>query len=553
MFAGAICIVNNCSSVASVPVEIAVGQPTKPVLVADRTTICAGQSVNLSALNCLGIVRWSDGAIGLNRTVSPAQSRSFRAICQMGNCASDSSESLPLMVNASRLRPVLATTTVANGCPYQTADLTGALPVNKALNPAGEWLFRNGPDPNAMAVQSPMAVETGTYYLFLRTTDGCYSEPVALSAQITACPNGIAPCISNPARVAVWADSLNGQRGSVSLHAQLRGVAQGPQWSSTGTGLLTSANAPSTRYLFSEADRLRGSIVFALVTPDPDGAGPCAGAFASLSVRVPLPNNPMAEVVGLSKRVFEPTWLPNGEVELTYQLTAANLGKNPLTNLQLVDDLDRAFGVSGAQVRSVTVRTDTGWAVNPAYTGRGADTTLLLAGASLPMGAQRSVRLLVRLNVGQANTLTFTNQAQVSARDANGGICRDKSTDGTDPDPDKNGNPADNDEPTLVTLQSVSPEGEIFIPEGFSPNGDGVNDQFVVSRVPAGATVKLDVFNRWGNPVFVSNAYQNDWNGTANTGSVSGSSRQGLPEGTYFYVLTLNDGRTYSRFLTLSR
>lgn len=553
-YAGVVCTEGNCPSSPSVPIEIAVGQPTKPVLSVDQSVICAGQTITLMAGNCVGVVRWSDGQVGISRIVAPTQSRSFRALCQMGSCQSDSSDALPITVNAGNLRPILTSTTFTNGCPYQTADLTQAVPADKARNPAGLWLFRTKADPASPALQSPMAVETGDYYLFLQTADGCYSEPVRLSANITPCANAIAACMSNPARVVVWADSLNGARGSVVLQAQLRGSAKNSQWSSTGTGLLTSATATSTRYLFSETDRQRGSVVFALTTPDPDGDGQCAGALASLTIAVPLANGQTgSEVVGLSKTVFEPTWLPNGEVELVYQLTIANMGKNPLGNVQLVDNLDRAFAGSGARVQSVTVRADSGWATNPAYSGRGADTTMLLAGASLPRGAKRLVRLTVRLNIGQANTLTFDNQAYANALDVNGTICRDLSTSGNDPDPDKNGNPGDNNEPTIITLHSVAAEGEVFIPEGFSPNGDGINDNFIVSRVPAGTTMQLRVFNRWGNPVFEREKYQNDWNGTANVGVVSGVNRQGLPEGTYFYVLTLSDGREYSRFMTLNR
>lgn len=552
-FAGAICTEKGCSSVGSVPIEIAVGEPVRPLVSVDRAAVCAGQSVELVATQCLGVVQWSDGGTGMNRRVTPSQSRSFRAVCRIGSCQSDSSETVRVTVNASGLRPTVATTALTNGCPYQTADLTHAVPTDRALNPAGVWLFRTASDPNAPAVQSPMAVEAGIYYVFLRTSDGCYSQPVSITAIITPCKNGITPCISNPARVIVWTDSLNRERGSVALHTQLRGMASLPQWSGSGTGLFTSPEATSTRYLFSESDRQRGVVQLTLSTADPDGGGPCAGASASVTVAVPTTSNSIVEVVGLSKKVMEPAWLLNGEVELTYRLTVKNLGQHILNNVQVVDDLDAVFGGSGATIQALAVRADSGWAMNPAYTGRGADTTLLIAGTNLPAGSQRSMQMVVRLNVGQANTLTFSNLAHVWAIDKNGGTCRDVSTNGSDPDPDKNGNPGDNNEPTTITLHSVGNESTVFIPEGFSPNGDGINDRFVVSRVPIGTTVRLRVFNRWGNAVFSSDNYQNDWNGTAGVGVASGETRQGLPEGTYFYVVSLSDGREYSRFMTISR
>jgi gliding motility-associated-like protein len=65
-----------------------------------------------------------------------------------------------------------------------------------------------------------------------------------------------------------------------------------------------------------------------------------------------------------------------------------------------------------------------------------------------------------------------------------------------------------------------------FIPEGFSPNNDGVNDVLVLEGYKSGTVIKLQIFNRWGSEVFSSDNYQNDWNG------------DDLPSGTYYYILS---------------
>jgi gliding motility-associated-like protein len=44
----------------------------------------------------------------------------------------------------------------------------------------------------------------------------------------------------------------------------------------------------------------------------------------------------------------------------------------------------------------------------------------------------------------------------------------------------------------------------------------------------------VQVFNRWGNLVFDTKDYQNDWGGTWN--------KELLPDGVYFYVIDLKDG-----------
>jgi gliding motility-associated-like protein len=93
-------------------------------------------------------------------------------------------------------------------------------------------------------------------------------------------------------------------------------------------------------------------------------------------------------------------------------------------------------------------------------------------------------------------------------------------------------------------------QSEIFIPEGFSPNGDGINDYFVI----AGAeqyTITLRVFNRWGNKVFEAGNYKNDWNGISNIGVLINDE---LPGGTYFYTVSFNnDQKERVGYLTLNR
>ena len=545
----ATCEQNNCVSNPSPTVSIQVSTPATPIISASKRDICAGQPVQLTASGCIGVVRWMDGGEGVVRMITPNQTINYKAVCQIGSCRSDSSSAVRITVRSAGQQLNLLTT-VTNGCPFQTADLSKAITGNNS-GLSAYYQFRTGPSLNAPAVQSPGAVLAGTYYVFGRDAEGCYTNPVAVRVNITPCQNGIPPCLSNPPTVAMRVDSLDWGKGVVRLTALLGGSAQKPDWQSTGGGLFTDAGL-TARYLLSETDRQRGTATFTLQTPDPDGDGPCVGALTQQSL-----TTPSRELIGLSKKVSEPVWLVEGGnplVELTYQLTAVNLGANLLKNIQLIDDLDAAFLSSGARIRSVSVRADSNLTVNSAYTGRGADTTLI-TGGNLLASQQSRLWLTVRLDVSSASTLTFINKAAIQAVDANGIICRDRSTNGTDADPDQNGNPSDNDEPTVITLHSVrAEEGEtVFIPEGFSPNGDGINDLFVIQRVPPGLTIQLDVYNRWGHLVYQNTNYKNDWDGTPNQGGNLADARKGVPDGTYYYQIRLSDGREYVRFLTLTR
>lgn len=71
-----------------------------------------------------------------------------------------------------------------------------------------------------------------------------------------------------------------------------------------------------------------------------------------------------------------------------------------------------------------------------------------------------------------------------------------------------------------------------FISEGFSPNGDGLNEVFFVEGIENYPDNVLQVFNRYGEEVFRKVKYSNDWHGL-------GPGGKPLPDGDYFYVLEL--------------
>jgi gliding motility-associated-like protein len=68
------------------------------------------------------------------------------------------------------------------------------------------------------------------------------------------------------------------------------------------------------------------------------------------------------------------------------------------------------------------------------------------------------------------------------------------------------------------------------MPNGFSPNGDKDNENFVVHGIDAYPDNTIQIFNRWGNLVYEVDGYNNEWNGDNMNG-------EPLPDGTYFVVL----------------
>jgi large repetitive protein len=89
---------------------------------------------------------------------------------------------------------------------------------------------------------------------------------------------------------------------------------------------------------------------------------------------------------------------------------------------------------------------------------------------------------------------------------------------------------------------------KIDVPNAITPNDDGKNDALVIDGIEQYAENELVIFNRWGDILYQSKPYRNNWRGTNKTGD-------SLPEGTYYYVLRLNtaDGKILRGDMTILR
>lgn len=91
----------------------------------------------------------------------------------------------------------------------------------------------------------------------------------------------------------------------------------------------------------------------------------------------------------------------------------------------------------------------------------------------------------------------------------------------------------------------------IEIPDAFSPNGDGVNDVFVIPNLDSYPNHSLKIFNRWGTQVYEAAPYFSDWDGTSEHAATLG---EHLPVSTYYYILDLGNGEdAFTGFVYLKR
>jgi len=99
----------------------------------------------------------------------------------------------------------------------------------------------------------------------------------------------------------------------------------------------------------------------------------------------------------------------------------------------------------------------------------------------------------------------------------------------------------------IVTLDRCLDDLTDPVPQIITPNGDGINDFWVVENVDYFENNRVDIYNRWGNLVFNTSPYNNTWDGKNNKGV-------DLPDGTYFYILDIGNGvATRTGFIIIHR
>ncbi|MDD3875543.1 MAG: HYR domain-containing protein [Bacteroidales bacterium] len=261
-----------------------------------------------------------------------------------------------------------------------------------------------------------------------------------------------------------------------------------------------------------------------------DSLGLCDIGTVYITV-IPV-NNP---VLGIAKALSRIEKLENGTFNLTYVITAENLGNDVITNIQVTDNLDETFPLPTLYTVLSVPYTNGTLTPNSLFNGS-SDVNLLDSSASyLSIGASATIEFTVNVAIYGYEAQVFYNYAVGMGMGSLGTISADTSNNGYISDPNDNLDPGDNSEITPVTL---TPE-DIFIPNGFSPDGDNINDFFVITGIEDFPDSKLSIFNRWGNLIYTTTAYQNDWDGKPNSGAIVIGDKP-VPQGTYFYIIEYN-------------
>lgn len=239
----------------------------------------------------------------------------------------------------------------------------------------------------------------------------------------------------------------------------------------------------------------------------------------STSANLTILVQPLPEI---TKTASKPVANNDGTFTLKYTISMYNDTPAEINSIQVEDNLDDVFKTKNCTYTITSLLASGTLIANGSYNGSSVIKTLT-DGGKLAVNGRDSIQMEVRVNPnGQSGALSLSNQGIFSGRtqDINGQTVNIN----------MNTNASLSTSATQPTI-TILPEITMFIPDAFSPNGDGINDKFVISHTVA-TKIDLEVYNRWGVLVYKSNDYQNNWDGTGMATFLG----QQLVSGTYFCV-----------------
>ncbi|MCP2029287.1 gliding motility-associated-like protein [Flavobacterium sp. HSC-32F16] len=243
-----------------------------------------------------------------------------------------------------------------------------------------------------------------------------------------------------------------------------------------------------------------------------------------------------------------------GENEVTLKVTDVN--GNIATEIAIVTVQDVVLPT--AQARNITIDLDD--AGNASITANeinnGSSDNCGIASMSLSKSSFDCTNVGVNtvvLTITDKNGNASSVSAAVTVRNTFGDNDKDGVLDNCDPDDDNDGILDVNDNCPITAnpyqedrnhngIGDACDKDQMNISEAFTPNGDGINDTWVISNIENYPNSIVRVFNRWGAEVFTARNYQNDWDGRA-----KGNASTLPAASSYFYQIDLDGNGTIDK------
>jgi len=521
-------------------------QPATYAFAGEDATICNNTPYTVDDASALGYtsILWSHNGTGslanettLTPTYTPGVNETGVVILTMTVTGAEPCGNASASVQLT-LQPALSATAGADLYTCETAPILISLSAAQNYTAVNWTTSGTGSFDNA-AIVNPTYTPTE-------------ADMTAGSVVLTLHATGFAPCgdiedaviltINQSPMASAGADASVCQGASYTLSGATATNYSSILWTSNGTGTLTDANTLTPTYTPGTGET--GTVVLTLTV---NGPGACGSVIATDQMNLVIFESPVANAGADQVVAFNGTTILNGSAtggsglygwswqpsELLVNASVASTVTNPITETTtfILTVLDMTSGCTSTDEMIVTLTGN-----NPPVAIDDYDTTSIdepiviriLANDYDPDGDNITPSLLTQPEHG---TVILNEDGTVSYTPAAGffgidsfiyQICDD-------------GQPSLCDTAVVRILILGSREDLIFY-NGISPNGDGLNDKWIIGNIEYFHDNEVIIFNRWGDIVYSCFYYDNKgvaWDGTYDkTGNP-------VPDGTYFYIVTV--------------
>jgi gliding motility-associated-like protein len=424
-----------------------------------------------------------------------------------------------------------------NGCNYFTTAVVTEPPPVSAIISTTDVLCNGGSTGTASVIASGgvagyiylwnPGLQTGTTANGL--TVGCYTVTVT---DANGCTVTQTACVAEPNAVTVTATSTpaicNGGSTGTATAAASGGVGgyvyvwntSPPQMSQTATSLSNGTYV----VVVTDANNCSSSTSVLVAQPAPitTDAGPyqiICGSSTTLNAQLNVGQNGYWNVQ-IGSAIFSPdTIVPNAQVSglqyggnvLLWSITDANgCTASDTVSILAYEDVQ---AVAGSPDTTICQAAFTSYELTAANPAAGTGIWSVSGNNGNPNGIADSTALSTQYTsaIAGANIILWT---------VTNGPCRNQDT-------------------VIITIKTDGECLNLELPSGYTPNGDGYNDSYIIHGLEGYPENTFIVFNRWGNEVFKKDNYKNngysaDWFGQNNQGDP-------LPDGTYYVILKIKN------------
>jgi gliding motility-associated-like protein len=499
----------GCTSNSAVVTVTVLPTPVVAALTGSNT-VCEASTITLSSATPGGVWTSSNGFVATvnnSGVVTGMNAGTTTITYTLSNGACNSSVSASVTVLNSPATPVITAASPTTVCPGETVTLFSSNAPN--------YQWNSGQQTNGIVV-----TQSGTYDVTVTGSNGCAVTSLPITVTIG---DDVAPIIVAPLNV-----NVNPNLGCTAV-----GVALGtPVVSDNCTVASVTNNAPG---LFP----IGTTTVTWTVT---DGAGNTATATQLVNVvdQIAPEATAPANVTVNTNNFCDATGVNLGTPEATDNCTIASI----------VNDAPASFPI-GTTVVTWTITDATGNFTTVTQNVTVVDT-------EAPVVVLQSAA--VQLDANGVGVLTFGDIDNGSSD--NCGIA-EVSIDQTTFDcgqvgfntvtvtiTDNSGNQSEAQVIINVIASDACGGADVAgpqVPDAFTPNGNSINDTWVIPGLEGYNTKEMAVYSRYGTLVYYSGAYANDWDGTLMGNGVA------VPDGTYYYTLTLDGGKQLSGYVYINR